>query len=114
MAGHKRLRKKMRDHKYFLADLYNQKSHLNKRRIENSSVQERKVLLNVLFCIAHGHIPIKRRTYNELLKSNRKPKLVEIGTSLKKLLKATCEAQVTCLKQFSKLYPVLLEPLFKK
>ncbi len=100
--------------KHFLQALYKEKKgYANVRRIYCSSKRERGVLLNVLFCIAHGHIPIKKVAFQKLTQSNKRPKLVKIGKTLRQLLKATEEDQIKCLKQFGSLYPYLLQPLFE-
>jgi hypothetical protein len=115
MPGHQKLRKRMLAHKDFLASLYRKKSgKANVSIIERSSRKERNVLLNILFCIAHGHIPLRGQSMTKLIQSNRKPKVVEIGVSLKKLLKASDQEQQKCLKQFSSLYHELLSYLFEK
>ncbi len=113
MGGHPGLRKSLLKHKNFLAKLYKQKKgYANKRQIDKATTQERKVLLRTLFCICQGHIPIAKAHFHELVQSKRKPKLVAIGSDLKRLLKASEAEQKKCLKQFSSLYPLLLHPLF--
>lgn len=113
MESHRYLKKRMLKHKSFLAKLYKEKKGgVNKRTIQRASERQRKVLLNVLFCIVHGHIRISKAHFREVVQSKRMPKLVQIGKAIKRLLNAPETEQKRCLKQFSSLYSLLLSPLF--
>jgi hypothetical protein len=115
MAGHQKLRKRMLTHKNFLSNLYKEKSaKANMTLIDRASRRERNVLLNILFCIAHGHIPLRREHMTKLVQSKKKNKLVEIGVMLRQILKASDLEQQKCLKQFSSLYHQLLSYVFEK
>ena len=113
MSGHPSLRKQLIKHKTFLKALYSEKQgHRNKRRIQKASKGELKTLLRILFCVSHGHIPIKKAHYHLIKLSKRRPKLVHIGSKLKHLIKDSEETQKNTLKQFSSLYQYILHPLF--
>ncbi len=105
----------MLKHKCFLKSLYQEtKGYINKRQIDKATRQERKVVLQILFCISQGHIFLKKQHLSEVIQSKRKKKLEEIGKNLKKLLKSSDQEQKACLKQFSSLYKQLFWYMFNK
>lgn len=114
-TDHTELRKAMLQHKTFLKKLHDEKKgYANKRSIAKASEPERKVLLNVLYCICQGHVPIKKNHFTNLIKSKRKLRLQSLGKTYERLATASKEDQIKYLKQFSSLYSQLLYPLFNK
>lgn len=115
MMGHEELRKSMLKEKSFLKQLYEEKKgYVNMRAIAKASEGQRRVLLNVLYCVSQGHIPIKKGHFHNLVMSKRKLRLQSLGQTYKGLAKGSKEDQIRFLKQFSSLYSQLLFPLFNK
>ncbi len=111
--SHKYLRRFLVQHKNFLWDLYRKNPLWCKRRLQRANAAELRILIRFLVCLEKGHVEIRSKNYNELVKSKRINKLIKLREKKPYLLKkSTLEEKVRILTQFCSLYRYLLEPLF--
>lgn len=98
--------------KQFLHNLFKQTNVV--KILNHASDSELNLLLKVLHLINQGHIPLKQKHYEVVIRSKREKKLqlFESRQFLREKLKGSREDKLRLLKQFSKLFSILLHHLF--
>jgi len=106
------LRHMLIQNKQFLYNLFKQANVV--KILSHASDSELNVLLKVLHLINQGHIPLKQKHHEVVVRSKREKKLelFESRQFLREKLKASREEKLKLLKQFSKLFSILLHHLF--
>ncbi len=111
--SHKYLRRFLIIHKNFLWDLYRKNGLWCKRRLKRATSAELRILIRFLVCLEKGHIEIRAKNYQELVRSKRINKLIKLRERKAYYLKKSSqEEKISALTQFCSLYRYLLEPLF--
>ena len=110
--SHPYLRRLLLQHKKFLYDLYTKSSIWCKRRLQRASISELRTLIRFLVCLERGHVDIRTRNYQAVVKSKRINQLINLRKKKAYFLKASLEEKIKILSQFISLYRYLLEPLF--
>lgn len=110
------LRLLMIENKAFLKKIFLTKNLKTlKSLILSSSVNEIDLLLNILFCITDGRIPIKKVNF-EILKKKKKiiilHKNFQSPEKFRKLLSSQLKEKITILIKFLPVYSNLLYSLF--
>ncbi len=112
------LRQHMIHYKTNLEILYECESLLeNQTLISNSSDQFVLVLLNILYRVGAGYIPMKKDLYSKLAKGKKVGGLLKYFGSEQKLLKTLAksrEEQMKILRKFTSAMPVLLHYILHK
>jgi len=116
--NHLELRQLLIDNKPFLKNLYELSSMQQKKHfLLSSSEKECDVLLQILYAITQGEIPITKSKF-EILKSSKKLHLLnnkfESEVKLAKLLASALKQKTFLLLKFLPIFSVLLFPLFNK
>lgn len=110
------LRALMLKHRVFLKQLYSIGTIKSKKSLLlKSNVEQVDTLLNVLFYITQGDIPIQRSNFNLLSKHRVLPVLHNAFITVNKLTKlinSSLKEKTVFLLKFMKFYKVLLQPLF--
>lgn len=101
-------------HKNFLRKLFNQTEVI--KTLNHASDSELDLLLKLLHLISHGHIPLNHKHRDVIVRSKREKKLLKFESRefLRKVLKSSHDEKLKLLKQFAKLFSVLLFHLFVK
>ncbi len=110
--SHPYLRRMLLQHKIFLYDLYSKSPIWCKRRLRRASHSELRTLIRFLVCLEKGHVEIRAKNYQAVMKSKRINKLINLRKKKDEVLKAPHDEKIKILSQFTSLYRYLLEPLF--
>jgi hypothetical protein len=106
------LRHLLIQHKAFLNNLFKQ---TNVTKILNhASDTELNVVLKLLHLINLGHLPLKQKHHEVIVRSKREKKLEQFESRrfLIEKLHASREEKLKVLKQFAKLFSILLHQIF--
>ena len=112
--SHPALRKLLLRHKQFLYDLYEKNAIWCKRRLKKASPLELRTLIRFLVCLEKGHVEIRAKNFQALVKSKRLKKLINLSEKKNYFLKSPHSEKIRVLNQFASLFRYLLEPLFFK
>lgn len=106
------LRHLLFQHKSFLRNLFNQTNVVN--ILNHASDSELNVLLKLLHLINLGHLPLKRKHHEVIVRSKREKKLEQFESRrfLLEKLHSSREQKLKVLKQFAKLFVILLHHIF--
>lgn len=106
------LRHLLIQHKDFLYNIFKQANVI--KLLNHASDSELNVLFRLLFLINHGHIPLNKNHQVVISRSRREKKLLQFESRqfLRSKLKSPREEKLKSLKQFAKLFSVLLHHLF--
>ncbi len=109
---HPSLRRSLIVHKKFLYDLYQKNAVWCKRRLQKASVWELRTLIKFLVCLEQGHVDIRAKNYEALVRSKRVNQLIALRKRKNHYLTSSLSEKLKILNQFASLYRYLLEPLF--
>jgi len=106
------LRHSLLQHRQFLHSLFKQVNVIN--ILNHATDSELNTLLKLLHIINQGHIPLKQKHHELVVRSKREKKLhqFESRSFLRQKLLASREEKLKLLKQFAKLFSILLYHLF--
>lgn len=82
---HPSLRRSLIVHKKFLYDLYQKNAVWCKRRLQKASVWELRTLIKFLVCLEQGHVDIRAKNYEALVRSKRVNQLIALRKRKKPL-----------------------------
>ncbi len=111
--SHVRLQKQMRKYHSFLYGLFLEKrgwkNRISLKKTNNAVIF---LVLRLLFCISVGHIPMRYKTFQQIVKSKKRQLLGSLKFTFRKLRQASSQEKRTFVLKFSSIYHVLFEPLF--
>lgn len=99
-----KLRALMLNHKLYLGDLYTSNSMTAKKILNNSLDVQLKLLLNLLYRLANGDLPMTRKTLQKLQHSRKASFLhtkFSSKTSVNALLKSSRQEILVILRKFA-------------
>lgn len=108
------LRHLLIQHKEFLFNLFKQTNVI--KILNHASDTQLNVLLKLLHLINQGHIPLQQKHHELVVRSKREKKLNQFESRqfLRQKLKSSREEKLKLLKQFAKLFAILLHHLFNQ
>ena len=111
-----RLRNNLIKEKDFLFAIYSDAPRLCSARLAISTPNQLKVLLQVLFHLSSGAIPIKAKHFEKIVQARKLATLNRLSekSQLVSLLQESLSDQKKYARKFISLYPALLFPLFNK
>lgn len=113
---HSELRNLLLQNKQFLKDLYESEVKSNtKHLLLHSSNEQLNILLNILYYITQGEIPIKKHNYKALQESkklNLLHKHFDSNLKLNAVLNYPLKEKTKLLLRFLSILKILLYPLF--
>lgn len=113
--SHVRLQKHMRKHHLFLYRLFQEKRGWKNRTIlKKTSNACVFLVLRLLFCISVGHIPMRYKTLQKLIKSKKRHLLANLKYTFRRLLEGSSQEKRKFVLKFASIYHILFEPLFEK
>ncbi len=116
--NHLELRQSILQNKHFLKAIFESQSNkTTKTLLLNSNKEEIDTLLQILFSITQGDIPIKRKNFEILKKSNRLFYLhnqFENIIKFNKILSLDLKTKMGLLFKLKSIFSILLHPLFHK
>lgn len=106
------LRHVLLEHKLFLHKLFKQTNVI--KSLNHASDSQLDTLLKLLHLISQGQIPLNSKHQDILVRSKREKKLSQFESRdfLRKKLKSDRAEKLKVLKQFAKLFSILLYHLF--
>jgi len=106
------LRHLLIQHKSFLNNLFKQTNVI--KILNHASDTELNVLLKLLHLINLGHLPLNEKHHEVIVRSKREKKLEQFDSRrfLREKLNGSREEKLKVLKQFAKLFSVLLHHIF--
>jgi hypothetical protein len=106
------LRHMLIQHKSFLNNLFKQTNVIN--ILNHASDSELNLLLKLLHLINLGQLPLKKSHHEVIVRSRREKKLEQFESRrfLVEKLKSSREHKLKLLKQFAKLFSILLHHIF--
>ncbi len=102
--SHPYLRRLLLQHKMFLYNLYTKSPIWCKRRLERASKSELKTLIRFLVCLEKGHVEIRAKNYQAIVKSKRINRLINLRKNKVEILKSPHPEKIAILSQFTSLY----------
>jgi len=106
------LRHLLIQHRSFLSNLFKQDNVV--KILNHASDSELNVLLKLLHLINLGYLPLKEKHHEVIVRSKREKKLEQFESRrfLTEKLKSSREEKLKLLKQFAKLFSILLHHIF--
>ena len=114
-GSHRRLQRLMKKYHNFLFGLYKENRGWKNRIILSQTNHVCVYLvLRLLFCISVGHIPLRYRNFQVLIRSKRRKILASLKYSFRRLQHSPTLEKRRFILRFASLYHILFEPLFEK
>ena len=108
----------MKQNKIYLKNIFDaQNVKETKKLIKSSSEEEANILLQILFCLTHGNIPLKKSQFLLIQKSRKHlllNKFFQTKAKLEENLSFALKTKIQILLKFALIYKQLLYTIFIK